>query len=255
MSTDTLPEVRFPKPGHAYTPLPKSKEGNRVQAHSVQTIGASPDQIFNVYTRVELLPIWQEGVVAVERTGDKTLHWEMQDPGTGKHFSFDSEELESDPGKRHVARVTSGPTAGSTDILTLEPHPAGRGTIATLVSDYTLPGGWLTHAATAVISRSPSQVTIENLRHLKELIESGQIPSVEGQPAGPRGVSGNFKKFMLGENMPTPPGTSNRATPRDMPAGNALGTGLSLGTLTTIGLVAIPVILGTILWASLSDND
>lgn len=95
---------------------------------------------------------------------------------------------------------------------------------------------------------------IENLRHLKELIESGEIPSVEGQPAGRRGISGSLKKFMLGENMPTPPGTSDRAKPQDMPNGNVLGTGISTKTLTTVGLVTVPLIFGAILWASLSDD-
>ena len=255
MSSETLSEVRFPRSGQPYSPLPKGKEAHRVQSHAVQTIRATPEQIFNTYTRVELLPSWQEGVVSVEKTGDKTLHWEMQDPGTGKHFSFDSEVLESDPGKRHVSRVTSGPTAGSTDTLTLAPHPAGRGTIVTLVSDYTLPGGWLTNNLSAVVSRSPSQVTVENLRHLKELIESGEIPTVEGQPAGRRGISGSLKRLLLGENMPTPPGTSDRARPEDMPRRNILGTGISRNTITAVGLITVPIIFCAILWASLSDSD
>ncbi len=255
MSQETVQDVRFPRAGHTYTPLPSSKESGRVQAHAVQTIHATPEQIYNVYTRIELLPTWQEGVVSVERTGEHTLHWKMQDPGTRRQFEFDSEELESTPGKRHVARITSGPTAGTTDVLSLEPHPAGRGTIATLISDYKLPGGWVTNAVTAVVSRSPAQITIENLRHLKELVESNEIPSVEGQPAGRRGMSGALKKFLLGENMPTPPGTSNRARPQDMPSRNALGTGVSTQTLATVGLIAIPLIFGAVLWASFSDRD
>ena len=255
MPTETPQEVRFPKTGHAYAPLPSGKSGNRVQAHAVQTIDATPEQIFNIYTRIELLPTWQEGVVSVERTGDNTLHWVMQDPGTGKQFEFDAEELEIVPGKRHVSRVTTGPTAGTTEIFTLEPHPAGRGTITTMVTDYTLLGGALTHAVSAVISRSPAQIVIENLRHLKELIESGEIPTVEGQPAGRRGISGRLKKILLGENMPTPPGTREQARPQDMPRQNVLGSGVSAQTITTVGLIAVPLIFGAILWASLSGSD
>ena len=207
----------FPKQGSVWQPLPKGKQGKQHAAHTVQTINASPDQVFNLYTRIEALPTWQEGVVAVDRLSPKRLHWKMQDPGTGKQFEFDSEELESIPGKRHVARVATGPTAGTTDTLTLSPHPSGRGTIATLVSEYTLPGGWATKAIAAVVSRSPAQVTTENLRHLKEMLEAGEIPTVEGQPAGRRGISGKLKQLLYGENMPTPPGTSDRARPEDLP--------------------------------------
>ena len=52
---------------------------------------------------------------------------------------------------------------------------------------------------------------IEDLRHFKELAESGEIPTVEGQPHGPRGVIGNIKRWMYGETNPTPEGTQSEA--------------------------------------------
>lgn len=255
MPTETLQEVRFPRSGHTYTPLPNSSQGEHVQAHAVQTINATPDQVYNTYASNELLPAWQEGVVSVTRIEGNKLHWVMQDPGTGVQTEFEAEVVETVPGKRHVSRVLTGPTAGTTDTLTLEPHPAGRGTIATLVSIAVVPGGAISNAIGAVITRSPRQIVIEDLRHLKQLIESGQIPSVEGQPAGRRGISGKLKRLLLGENMPTPPGTSDRARPQDMPRNNLLGYNVSPQTLTTIGLIAVPVLLGAVIWASLSDND
>ncbi|GAA3749273.1 SRPBCC family protein [Terriglobus aquaticus] len=255
MPTETLQEVRFPRTGNAYTPLPNDSEGNRLRAHAVATINASPEEVYNTYASIDLLPIWQEGVVSVTRIGGNKLHWVMQDPGTGVQTEFDAEELELVPGKRHVSRVLTGPTAGTTDILSLEPHPAGRGTVATMIVDGTVPGGAIANAVAGVISRSPRQLVIEDLRHLKELIESSQIPSVEGQPAGRRGISGKLKQLLMGENLPTPPGTSDRAHPQDLPRKNRFIGKLSPDTLTTVGLATIPVVLGVILWASLSDND
>ena len=55
--------------------------------------------------------------------------------------------------------------------------------------------------------------------------------------------------------MPTPPGTSDRARPEDLPEQNKLGSGVSNQTLLTVALVAVPVIFGVVLWASLSDRD
>ena len=209
--------VTFPRQGSDYTPLPRGKQDGRVVAHAVQTIGATPQEVFQVYSRGELLPTWQEGVISVTATGDKTFHWVIEDPATGKQVEFDSEVLEAVPGKRHVSRVVNGPFESTTDTVTFAEHPAGHGTIVTMVSDFKVPGGIITNAVAAVASRSPEQLTIENLRHLKELIESKEIPTVEGQPAGPRGVMGKWKEFLLGENLPTPPGTSDRARPQDMP--------------------------------------
>ncbi len=230
----------FPKQGAIWKPLPKGKQGKQQAAHTVQTIRATPDQVFNLYTRIEFLPAWMEGVVSVQRLSPKKLRWLMQDPGTGKQFEFDAEEVESVPGKRYVSRVTTGPTAGTTNTLTLEAHPSGRGTVATLINVFTLPGGLFTKAVTSVVSRSPAQITIENLRHLKEVLEAGEIPSVEGQPAGRRGISGKLKQVLYGENMPMPPGTSDRARPDDLPESASKGPskwGVLLGSAVAVAVL------------------
>ena len=180
-------------------------------------------------------------MVSVTSTGENTLHWVMEDLGTGKQIEFDSELLEAVPGVRHVSRVTNGPFESTTDTLTFEANRYGRGTVVTLVSDFKVPGGVIANAVASVASRSPDQLTIENLRHLKQLIESAEIPSVEGQPAGPRGVLGKWKQFTMGENLPTPPGSSDRARPRDLPKSatdhdnNAMMLG---GVAALVGLAA-----------------
>lgn len=210
-------ELQFPRKGSDYVPLPRGSKGNRVLAHSVQTIATTPEQAYALYSRPETLHIWQEGVVSVTQTGDRTMHWVMQDPATKQYIEFDAEVVEAAPGERHVSRVLNGPFAGTEDTLTFEQDPVGRGTVVTWVCDYAMPGGVVTKIAASVLSRGPQQLVIENLRHLKQLLEAGEIPSVEGQPSGPRGVMGKWKRFMLGENMPTPPGTADRSRPQDLP--------------------------------------
>ena len=232
--------ISFPRSGSNYTPLPRSKGQGRVVTHAVQTINATPEQVYKVYARPELLPAWQEGVVSVTPTGENTLHWVMEDPGTGAQVEFESEIVEAVPGVRHVSRITTGPFESTTETITFTVSPTGRGTVATIVGDYKVPSGLFGNAVAAVASRSPEQITIENLRHLKQLIESTEIPSVEGQPAGPRGVTGKWKQFLMGENLPTPPGSSDRARLRDLPAA---GTGDNSGAIfggaaVLIGLVA-----------------
>jgi uncharacterized membrane protein len=241
MEAQSFEAPSFPRSGSDYVPLPRGKAHGRVLAHAVQTINATPEQVYQVYSRPELLPAWQEGVVSVTSTGGNTLHWVMQDPGSDKQIEFDSEIMEAVPGVRHVSRITNGPFESTTDTITFEANAHGRGTVTTLVTDFQVPGGVIGNAIAAVASRSPEQLTIENLRHLKQLIESSEIPSVVGQPAGPRGITGKWKQFTMGENLPTPPGTSDRAQPRDMPAkaGTDDQTAMMLGGVAVlIGLAA-----------------
>ncbi len=209
--------VAFPRTGFDYVPLPSSSSREHVTVHAVQTINAQPEQVFQLYSRAEAIPIWQEAVIAVTPSGDGHFHWVVEEPTTGTQMEFESEIVTSIPGVNHVSRVLDGPFAGSMDSLSFELHPHGRGTIVTWVSEFKLPAANVSSILAKVASRGPQQAVVENLRRLKQLIESGEIPSVEGQPAGPRGVIGRWKQLLLGENLPVPPGTSDRARLHDLP--------------------------------------
>ena len=239
----------FPRRGRDYVALPREKSKGRVKAHAVQTIQATPEEVFNVYQEPRLLHLWQEGVVSVTPTGSKTLHWLVQDPGTGKQQEFNSEIVESIKGKRHVSRITSGPLTSSTYTATFEEHPSGRGSIFTMVGDFDLPGGRVSNALASMASRGPEQILIEDVRHLKQMMESGEIPRVDGRVAGPRNTKSKLQRFMLGENMPVPPGTSDRPQPQDMPhpdESNFAGTAV---------LVAVPVIAAAAIWGLISRKQ
>lgn len=66
--------------------------------------------------------------------------------------------------------------------------------------------GKLASAWETLRGRNPKQAVIENLRHFKALVETGELPRTQGQPHGPRGVVGNMKESAYAERIPTPPG-------------------------------------------------
>ncbi len=193
--------------GAHYTPVPSSSEDGRVNAHTMQTIQSDPASLHALWSNVEFIPRWQEFVISVHATSSTVSHWVMGNPDEpdGKRLEFDSEITEDVPGAKLAWRsITEGvDLAGS---VTFKETP--RGTLVTLLQQMKVPGGLFGSALIGAAKRSPEQVVKENLRHFKELAEAGEIPSVEGQPHGPRGVSGKVKAWMYGETNPTPPGTS-----------------------------------------------
>ncbi len=139
--------------------------------------------------------------------------WTFGDPedSESKRVSYDTEVYEDIPGEKIAWRSVD---------TTFEEHGEvhftdaanGRGTIVTLLEQMKAPGGRLTIAAAALARRTPRQIVIEDLRHFKELAESGEIPSVVGNSHGPRGFAGSLKLRLYGENNPTPPGSSTLGT-------------------------------------------
>ena len=204
-SFTTIPDAK--QHGDHYQPLPNESKDGWVHTHARQTILAPADALYKLWSEVTYFPRWQEHVVSVTPTSEKTSHWVMGDPEDpeGKRVEFDSEIVEDLPGGLLRWRSIGGDLEQNGEV-TFEPRRDGRGTLVTLIQHFKM--GKIANAAAAVAKRSPSQTVIENLRHFKQLAESGEIPTVEGQPHGPRGVSGGIKAWMYGETNPTPPGTS-----------------------------------------------
>lgn len=214
----TFPEA--PRVGELYTPLPDKKEDGKITAHAVQTILVEPQALYDLWSDVSSIPLWQEHVISVTPVSETVSHWvigeldnelrDNPDHKEGKKIEFDSEITEAVPGKRLAWRSIT-PEVEQSGVVTFVPHEAGRGTVVTLIQTAKVPGGLLGNAAAAVGKRGPKQTVIEDLRHFKQLAEAGEIPTVEGQPHGPRGASGGIKAWIYGENNPTPPGTSGAA--------------------------------------------
>ena len=218
MATEVIPtdagklkSVAGIQQGTAYKPLPQKTEDGYVTAHAVQTINADAQRLYALWHDVESIPRWQEYVVSVKNLGGGLSHWVMGNPEdkNGARIEFDSQLERDEPGKRIGWKsVTKG--VEQEGVVTFEPAENGRGTITTLIQKQRVPGGAIGNAVVSTVKRGPKQIVIEDLRHFKEMAEAGEIPSVAGQPHGPRGVSGGIKEWMLGESNPTPPGSSEQ---------------------------------------------
>ena len=198
--------------GSIFNPLPQDTQNSKMRAHSVQTVLADPQELYKLWRNVELAPRWQEFVISVTETSDKVSHWVLGDPNDpdGKRVEYDSEIVEDVPGKAIAWNSISNGIEESGRV-TFEPAPGGRGTRITLQELAKVPGGRLGSVAAGLSKRTPRQIVIEDLRHFKQLAETGEISTVAYNPHGPRGVIGSFKERMYGENNPTPPGTSQIA--------------------------------------------
>ena len=206
-SFQLIPDAK--QPGDRYVALPDKKEDGWVVAHARQSILAKPQALYDLWSDTASFPAWQERVVSVTPIAgsEKKTHWVMGNPeeADGKRIEFDSEIVEDVPASKIAWRSIAGDIEQSGEVHFAERRD-GRGTLVTLIQRFKI--GVIANAAASVAQRGPKQTVIEDLRHFKELAETGEIPSVKGQPHGPRGISGGIKEWMYGETNPTPAGTS-----------------------------------------------
>lgn len=189
-----------------YLAPPEDKDG-KLWVRTSALIQAASEELYALWRNVETAPAWQEQILHVTVTGDRTSHWVME--SDGKTIEWDSELLADEPGKRIAWRSTGGDSDNAGEVI-FEDATGGRGTMVTVLQEFRM--GKLASAWETLVGRNPKQAVIENLRHFKALAETGEIPRTQGQPHGDRGMIGKMKASTYGEQTPTPSGSDRIAS-------------------------------------------
>lgn len=189
-----------------YLPPPQDGDG-KIWVRTSALVNAPEEELYRMWRDVESAPRWQEQIMSVTRTGERSSHWVMQ--LKDERVEWDSEILNDEPGKRIAWRSIDGNSNNAGEVI-FERATAGRGTMVTVLQEFKM--SKLASAWETLTGRNPKQAVIENLRHFKALAETGEIPRSQGQPHGPRGLVGESKASAYGEKIATPSGVRSKAS-------------------------------------------
>lgn len=151
------------------------------------TIGKSPQECYDYWRKQTNAPVFMRHVVSVTEIDEKTSRWVARLPG-GKRVEWESRITDDVPGKRiawHSLHQSPIVHAGA---VSFDPAPGGRGTVVRVVFHYRPPAASGGMAATPPFSFVPAFEITEDLRRLKQLLETGEIATTRGQPAGRRSL-------------------------------------------------------------------
>lgn len=148
------------------------------------TIARSPKEIYDIWRDVEQLPRFMRGVERVERIDERTSHWVFRAPG-GMTLEWRAEIINDVEPSLIAWKSLPGADVVSAGSVHFKEAPRG-GTEVTVTMQYDAPGGTLGRAVSWMTGRSAEGELREDLRRLKRWLETGALPTVEGQPAGTR---------------------------------------------------------------------
>lgn len=206
-NAETLPSVTGAGviENRRYMPPPSDKDG-KTWVRTSALIQGNPADLHSLWRNHAAAPLWQEQIKDVIVTGPTTSHWVMD--SDGEIIEWDSEVLADEPGKRIAWRTIRGDSHNAGEVI-FEAAPGSHGTIVTVLQEFEQ--GTLKTIKDTLMNRNPKQSVIENLRHFKAFVETGEIPRTQGQTHGPRGASGRLKAEAYGEHVETPPGMEKAA--------------------------------------------
>jgi uncharacterized membrane protein len=97
---------------------------------------------------------------------------------------WDSEVIEERENELLVWKSLPGSMVESMGRVEFIDAPAGRGTVVRVSMEYNPPAGSLGAAFAKLLRQEPAMQIKNDLRHFKQIMEAGEIPTVDGQPSG-----------------------------------------------------------------------
>jgi uncharacterized membrane protein len=146
-------------------------------------IDRSPEDLYRHWREFSNFPSFMKHVLAVETTSERRSHWMVTGP-FGTTVEWDAEITEDQPNELLAWRSVEGSDVDHSGQIRFEQAPGGRGTMVTVEMQYGPPGGTLGSAVSAWFGEDPSQSIKMDLRRFKQVMETGEVITTDGQSAG-----------------------------------------------------------------------
>lgn len=152
------------------------------RAEANMIVDCTPEECYRFWHEFENLPRFMSYLESVHKTGDRISHWVAKGPG-GARIEWDAEIVNDLPGQRITWRSLEDAKVWHSGVVDFEPAPSQRGTIVRVQMDYGHAFRMLGPMA-RLMGKHPEQMIRKELRRFKQVMETGEVITTEGQPAG-----------------------------------------------------------------------
>ncbi len=163
------------------TPHDYYKHGVRVE-ESV-TIQQPIGQVFAFWRNFENLARFMRHLKSVTVGADEQSHWVVEGPA-GKDIEWDAVVINEEPDRLIAWQSLPGAMVNHTGSVRFKQAAAGRGTEVHVIFEYLPPAGKVGVAIARILGKTPGMEVRSDLRRLRQLLETGEVPTVKGQSSG-----------------------------------------------------------------------
>jgi uncharacterized membrane protein len=149
------------------------------------TIRRPASEVYAFWRDLENLPTFMAHLEQVRTTGDRTSHWSASAP-FGSVVEWDAEITEETPGEKIAWRSTGDAHVPNPGPVRVQPAPDGGRPAVHVVLGDAIPGGALGKAVAKYFGEEPHQQLDDDLRRLKQVLETGEVVRSDGAPWGKR---------------------------------------------------------------------
>lgn len=157
-------------------------------------LNCSPEQAYRFWRDFENLPRFMRHLDNVSILGDRRTRWTAIGP-LGQELTWDAEIDEDRPNEFISWHSIPGSGINVSGFVAFRAASANRGTLVKVEMNLRPPAGRLGLNAAKMLGKHPEFLIKQDLRRMKALVETGEIPTTDGQSHGPRSIAAGFARM------------------------------------------------------------
>ncbi len=186
-----------------YRAITYNHQPHNIHVQKSVTLMKPVAEVYAFWRNFENLPRIMTHLDSVKVIDDRYSHWVARGPA-GTQIEWDAEIVDERENAFIVWRSTAGADVENRGSVQFNSALNGEATEINVAVDYAPPAGRLGAAFAKLFGEEPEQQVREDLRHFKALMETGEIPTIEGQSSGRRSAFVRMMQKAYGEPKKQP---------------------------------------------------
>jgi len=154
-----------------------------VHVETSVTIDKSPEELYAFWRDFKNLPLFMKHLESVTELDQRKSHWVAKEIGAAR-VEWDAELYNEKENELIAWRSLENADVVNAGSVRFQRGPTGHGTYVRVTVNYNPPAGRLGAAVAQLLGGEPSQLIKEDLRRLKQMMETGEIATIDGQTSG-----------------------------------------------------------------------
>ena len=164
-----------------HSPAASIPAGHGVRVELAIIINRSPEDVYRFWRNLENLPRFMRHLASVTESSGTRSRWVARAP-LGRTVDWEAEIINDRPNELIAWRSLPGADIDTAGSVHFQRTPSGSGTQVHVNLKYNPPGGSVGASVARLCGEAPEQQIQEDLRHFKQLLETGQVARMQGGP-------------------------------------------------------------------------
>lgn len=162
-------------------------------------IDRSPAELYSFWRDFKNLPLFMKNLESVSDIGSGRTHWVAKD-AHGALIEWDAEIYNEKENELIAWRSLEDSEIVNAGSVRFQAAPEGHGTYVRITLNYNPPAGKLGSTIAQLLGTDPGQLIKEDLRRLKQIMEAGEIATIDGQTSGRAAEATPIESETVAEN-------------------------------------------------------